>query len=301
MECIELSMKNKAKRESKALTNINGTESSATTSDKTAEYEVQIANLEAENRVLLAQISAIAASKSTSTTTNANGVEEKLESLTITATVSESSSSSTELSEMRQRVETSEKTVESLREQVRDLGSKLTEMTGLYESAKQAELDEKNKYKHLDRSMRAMKIEKDQLNAQLADLQERSSLQARDLLEAQQQRKLAVMEFTDVNEKVNELRSKNHKLSSDMLAREDEIDELKRQLTESKGELDKRDRLIEELRLKVDAYIDKISKQESESREQVAAERDTELVNEVTLFYQKITKNLYIDFILMIK
>jgi chromosome segregation ATPase len=300
MECIELSMKNKAKRESKALTNINGTESSATTSDKTAEYEVQIANLEAENRVLLAQISAIAASKSTSTTTNANGVEEKLESLTITATVSESSSS-TELSEMRQRVETSEKTVESLREQVRDLGSKLTEMTGLYESAKQAELDEKNKYKHLDRSMRAMKIEKDQLNAQLADLQERSSLQARDLLEAQQQRKLAVMEFTDVNEKVNELRSKNHKLSSDMLAREDEIDELKRQLTESKGELDKRDRLIEELRLKVDAYIDKISKQESESREQVAAERDTELVNEVTLFYLKITKNLYIDFILMIK
>lgn len=286
MECIELSMKNKAKRESKALTNINGTESAATTtSDKTAEYEVQIANLEAENRVLLAQISAIAASKSTSTTTNANGVEEKLESLTITATVSESS---TELSEMRQRVETSEKTVESLREQVRDLGSKLTEMTGLYESAKQAELDEKNKYKHLDRSMRAMKIEKDQLNAQLADLQERSSLQARDLLEAQQQRKLAVMEFTDVNEKVNELRSKNHKLSSDMLAREDEIDELKRQLAESKGELDKRDRLIEELRLKVDAYIDKISKQENESREQVAAERDTELVNEVTLFYPKI-------------
>lgn len=279
-------MKNKAKRESKALTNINGTESAATTtSDKTAEYEVQIANLEAENRVLLAQISAIAASKSTSTTTNANGVEEKLESLTITATVSESS---TELSEMRQRVETSEKTVESLREQVRDLGSKLTEMTGLYESAKQAELDEKNKYKHLDRSMRAMKIEKDQLNAQLADLQERSSLQARDLLEAQQQRKLAVMEFTDVNEKVNELRSKNHKLSSDMLAREDEIDELKRQLAESKGELDKRDRLIEELRLKVDAYIDKISKQENESREQVAAERDTELVNEVTLFYPKI-------------
>lgn len=278
-------MKNKARRESKALTNSNGTESPATTSDKTAEYEVQIANLEAENRVLLAQISAIAASKSTTTTTNANGVEEKLESLTITATVSESS---TELSEMRQRVETSEKTVESLREQVRDLGSKLTEMTGLYESAKQAELDEKNKYKHLDRSMRAMKIEKDQLNAQLADLQERSSLQARDLLEAQQQRKLAVMEFTDVNEKVNELRSKNHKLSSDMLTREDEIDELKRQLADSKVELDKRDRLIEELRLKVDAYIDKISKQESESREQVAAERDTELVNEVTLFYQKI-------------
>jgi serine/threonine-protein kinase MRCK len=116
-------------------------------------------------------------------------------------------------------------------------------------------------------------------------LQERSSLQARDLLDAQQQRKLAVMEFTDVNEKVNELRSKNYKLSSDMLLREDEIDELKRALADSKVELEKRDRLVDDLRTKVEAYIDKISKHESQSKEQVITpqkvDEDSELVNEV--------------------
>lgn len=120
---------------------------------------------------------------------------------------------------------------------------------------------------------------------QLVDLQERSSLQARDLLEAQQQRKLAVMEFTDVNEKVNELRSKNYKLASDMLAREDEIDELKRQLADARIEVEKRDRLVDELRTKVDAYIDKITKQESEGQ----PERDSELVNEAKQLRQQVS------------
>jgi hypothetical protein len=50
-----------------------------------------------------------------------------------------------------------------LREQLQQTNSKLVEITGLYETAKQAELDEKNKNKHLERSTRALKIEKDQL------------------------------------------------------------------------------------------------------------------------------------------
>jgi serine/threonine-protein kinase MRCK len=79
----------------------------------------------------------------------------------------------------------------------------------------------------------------------LTDLQDRVSLQARDLQEAQTQRKLAVQEFTDVNEKVNELRSKNSKLSNDLLNKEDELEEFK---TISKLELEKRDKQLGELR-----------------------------------------------------
>lgn len=53
--------------------------------------------------------------------------------------------------------------IAGLKEQVAQLGGKLAEMNTLYESTKQSELEEKNKIKHLERSVRALKIEKDQL------------------------------------------------------------------------------------------------------------------------------------------
>ena len=66
-------------------------------------------------------------------------------------------------------------------EQIAQLNLKLNEMTTMYENSKQNELDEKNKIKHLERSVRALKIEKDQLFTQVYDLQERVNLQAKDL------------------------------------------------------------------------------------------------------------------------
>lgn len=57
-------------------------------------------------------------------------------------------------------------------------------------------------------------------------MQERVNLQAKELQEAQTLRKQAVQEVTDVNDKVNELRSKNVKLSNELLARDDLIEEL---------------------------------------------------------------------------
>lgn len=98
-------------------------------------------------------------------------------------------------------------------------------------------------------------------------MQGRINLQAKDLQDAQIQRKRAVQEFTDVNEKVNELRSKNYKLSNDLLNREDEIEELKRSVNENRVELDKRDKLVDDLRLKIDAFIDSIAKLENEKLE----------------------------------
>lgn len=173
MECIELSMKSKAKKSDVVVENGSTEETvpngvkieSAASPTPNSEYETQIANLEAENRVLLAQITAITASQQQKqqeevndgqTTTTTTTTTTNADSLTIMGTVNESA----ETGELRQKLEASERVVETLREQVRDLGLKLTEMTGLYEGAKQAELDEKNKIKHLERSVRALKIEK---------------------------------------------------------------------------------------------------------------------------------------------
>ncbi len=97
-------------------------------------------------------------------------------------------------------------------------------------------------------------------------MQERSNLQAKDLQEAQNQRKLAVQEFTDVNEKVNELRSKNNKFSTELLNKEDEIDDLKRSSNELRTDLEKRDRQLDDLRLQIAALNDTIKELENEKQ-----------------------------------
>ncbi len=83
--------------------------------------------------------------------------------------------------------------------------------------------------------------------------------------EAQNQRKLAVQEFTDVNEKVNELRSKSNKLANELLNKEDEIDDLKRSLVELKIESDKREKLAQdEFKFQLTALSDTIKQLEIE-------------------------------------
>lgn len=157
-DCIELSMKNKVNRETDATACV--ATSDVRGREKMCEkYELQIANLEAENRVLLSQIASITSTNKQhqSVDINVNNMN-TVESVTITASLSESVS--TEVVDLRQKLKMSEHLVESLRGQMKDLGAKITEMTNLYETAKQAELDEKNRIKHLDRSIRALKIEK---------------------------------------------------------------------------------------------------------------------------------------------
>jgi uncharacterized coiled-coil DUF342 family protein len=98
------------------------------------------------------------------------------------------------------------------------------------------------------------------------------------LQEAQNQRKLAVQEFTDVNEKVNELRSKNNKLSNEILNKEDEIDDLKRTINENKNELEKREKLIDDLRSQLTTLNASIEQLEIEKAEALL-KLNNELVN----------------------
>ena len=92
-------------------------------------------------------------------------------------------------------------------------------------------------------------------------------MQAKDLQEAQNQRKLAVQEFTDVNEKVNELRSKINKYSNELLNKEDEIEDLKRTIRETRAEFDKRDKQADELRSQIAGCHETIKQLESDKLE----------------------------------
>lgn len=212
------------------------------------ETKIEIEQLKSEKLELLEKIKAFQ-----------NGLVLKIEQ-----NIENSESSAGTSDEIKTKLDQSQLMVENLKDQLLNSTNKLNEMTNLYETSKQNELEEKSKTKHLERSVRALKIEKDQLFTQIYDLQERTNLQAKDLQEAQNQRKLAVQEFTDVNEKVNELRSKNNKLSNELLNKEDEIDDLKRACHEAKVESDKRDKITDDFKSQIATLNDSIKILENE-------------------------------------
>jgi DNA repair exonuclease SbcCD ATPase subunit len=141
-------------------------------------------------------------------------------------------------------LQTSQQACLLLKDQVNKLNIRLKEMTSLQETTKQNEQDEKNKCKNHERTIRTMKIEKDQLFAQILDLQEEIRVQKQDLQDAQVQRKRAIQEFTENAEKISELRSKNSKLNNQVISQADELDDLKREL---KLNNDKQEKINDEL------------------------------------------------------
>ena len=92
-------------------------------------------------------------------------------------------------------------------------------------------------------------------------------MQAKELQEAQTQRKLAVQEVTDLNEKVNEMRSKNVKLSNELLSKDDLIEELQRSLSDVRADQERKEKNIEDLKVKVSNLNDTTKQLESEKYE----------------------------------
>ena len=271
------------------------------------EYESIITQLENEKFELISKLKILSQTQTITTRNEADNTSNTNIETLITINQEDHLA---ELKDLKVKLEQSQQAIDLLRDQLVQGNTKLNEMTSLYETTKQSEVDEKNKIKHLERSVRALKIEKDQLFAQISDLQERVNLQAKDLQEAQNQRKLAVQEFTDVNEKVNELRSKNAKLSNDLLNKEDEVEDLKRYQLENKLELERRDKLIDELRHQMHNYTQTIARLEKEKLDIVQSELkssddkpaepavdeslkelNTELAKEIKLLQMQITSN----------
>ncbi len=87
--------------------------------------------------------------------------------------------------------------------------------------------DVKNKaqLRQLEKSNKVLKQEKEDLQRDLQELQDRYKSQTKDLRDAITQRKIAMEEFTDINERLADLRANKQKLSRQLRDREEEIEE----------------------------------------------------------------------------
>ena len=124
---------------------------------KPVEYQELITRLEAEKLELLAKLKVYESA-------GRGGENADVSSETVVAESSPKAELSAELvDELKVKLDLAQQAITNLKEQIVQLNAKLNEMNTLYESTKQSELEEKNKIKHLERSVRALKIEKDQL------------------------------------------------------------------------------------------------------------------------------------------
>lgn len=62
------------------------------------------------------------------------------------------------------------------------------------------------------------------LNQQLVEASERLKMQSKELRDAHQQRKLAVQEFSELSERMGDLRSQKQKLSRQLRDKEEELE-----------------------------------------------------------------------------
>uniref|UniRef100_A0A672RH77 non-specific serine/threonine protein kinase n=1 Tax=Sinocyclocheilus grahami TaxID=75366 RepID=A0A672RH77_SINGR len=81
-----------------------------------------------------------------------------------------------------------------------------------------------SKLKALDKQVKALKQEKEDIHKQLMESLDRLKSQTKELKDAHQQRKLAMQEFSELNERMAELRSQKQRLSRQLRDKEEEME-----------------------------------------------------------------------------
>ncbi|EDS28084.1 myotonin-protein kinase [Culex quinquefasciatus] len=103
------------------------------------------------------------------------------------------------------------------------------------------------KLKEYEKIIRQLRQEKDDLQKEQADALERLKLQDKELKDALGQRKLAMAEYTEVTDKLSDLRQQKQKLSRQVRDKEEEVEVAMQKVDTLRSELRKTDKIRREL------------------------------------------------------
>lgn len=122
------------------------------------------------------------------------------------------------------------------------------------------------KMKELERMVRQLKQEKEDLTKEKADAFDRLTLQDKELKDALSQRKLAMEEYTEVTDKLGELRNQKQKLSRQVRDKEEELEAAMQKIDGLRNDLRKLDKGKRELEARVEDAVTEVA-QERKQRE----------------------------------
>uniref|UniRef100_A0A673MUU4 non-specific serine/threonine protein kinase n=1 Tax=Sinocyclocheilus rhinocerous TaxID=307959 RepID=A0A673MUU4_9TELE len=104
-----------------------------------------------------------------------------------------------------------------------------------------------SKLKALDKQVKALKQEKEDIHKQLVDSLDRLKSQTKELKDAHQQRKLAMQEFSELNERMAELRSQKQRLSRQLRDKEEEMEVVMQKIDAMRQDIRKTEKARKEL------------------------------------------------------
>ncbi|XP_028408915.1 serine/threonine-protein kinase MRCK alpha-like [Dendronephthya gigantea] len=137
----------------------------------------------------------------------------------------------------------------------------LEEILSDKKTAESSSEDMKWKLRSAEKDKKASKEEKVILEKDLAESKERNTALSKELKEAQSQRKLAMAEFSDLNDKLAEIRSQKTKLMRNQREKEEELESALEKVESMKTEMRVVDKKKKEMNSQIDELTAEVSKE----------------------------------------
>lgn len=117
------------------------------------------------------------------------------------------------------------------------------------------------KFRELEKLVRCLRSEKEEAIKDKLDAQEKLKLQDKELKDALTQRKLAMAEYTEVSDKLSELRQQKQKLSRQVRDKEEELEVAMQKVDTLRHDIRKAEKLRRELENRIDEAMAETSKE----------------------------------------
>ncbi|KAM9551310.1 serine/threonine-protein kinase MRCK beta isoform 1-T1 [Salvelinus alpinus] len=160
-----------------------------------------------------------------------------------------------------------DKEMKKLNEEIERLKKKLADSDKLEHQLEEAVTlrqdfeSSSSKLKTLDKQVKALRLEKEEIHKQLVESLERLKSQTKELKEAHSQRKLALQEFSELSERMAELRSTKQRLSRQLRDKEEEMDAAVQKVDAVRQDIRKTEKARKELEAQLEDAKAEASKQ----------------------------------------
>ncbi|TRY55362.1 hypothetical protein DNTS_019036, partial [Danionella cerebrum] len=168
--------------------------------------------------------------------------------------------------------------IEILRKQIADTGQVEQQLEKVTSAHRDVE-DSSKQVRSLEKQLKSMKQERDDLQKRLQESSEKLKGQGKELKEADSQRKMALQEFTEVSEKMSELLSHKQRLSRQLRDKEEELDSVNQKLEVLRTDVRKAERAKKELEAQTEEWSLESQKEKKlrERSEQYSRQLEEEL------------------------
>ncbi|XP_067097209.1 serine/threonine-protein kinase MRCK alpha isoform X2 [Osmerus mordax] len=168
--------------------------------------------------------------------------------------------------------------IDLLKKQIADSGQ-LEQQLDEVSSARRDLEDSSKHMKSMEKQMKNLTQERDDLHKDLMEASDKLKAQTRELKEAQAQRKLALHEFSELNERLTELRTAKQRLGRQLRDREEEMEALAQRVEGLRAEVRKAERGRKELEAQFEEQTAEAQKERKlrERSEQYSRQLEDEL------------------------